>query len=223
MKKLPPRTTRYACGAGHEARGQHGDEPEVFYNYLALFMQRRIIAAWLFQLKATWVGLAAARTRYACARYGGAMQEIQVIATRLAVEDAVVRLFVATDERDWAALEACFTTPFTLDMTSMAGGSPAQISPREVATASATAFQPLDHVHHQIGNLQTTIDGSAALVRCYGVAFHHRAAVTQGLKTRTFVGTYELKLRRDSSQWLVTELKYLLKFIDGNPNLENSR
>jgi len=148
------------------------------------------------------------------------MQPNQDLATRVAIEDTVVRLFVATDERNWPALEACFTTPFTLDMTSMVGGSPAQLTPREVATAWATAFKPLDHVHHQIGNLQTTIEGSSARVRCYGIALHHRAAVTQGLKTRIFVGTYEIGLRLEGSQWRVAELKYLLKFIDGNADLE---
>ena len=149
-------------------------------------------------------------------------RDLRDIAARLAVEDVVVRLFVATDERDWPALEACFTTPFTLDMTSMVGGSPTQITPREVATAWAAGFKPLDHVHHQIGNLQTSIDGSTAVVRCYGVAFHHRAGVAQGLKTRIFVGTYEIKLRLDNSRWLVGELKYLLKFIDGNAELERA-
>jgi hypothetical protein len=148
------------------------------------------------------------------------MHTNQDIATRIAIEDTVVRLFVATDERNWPALEACFTSPFTLDMTSMVGGSPTQLTPREVATAWATAFKPLDHVHHQIGNLQTTVQGSSARVRCYGVAFHHRAAVSQGLKTRIFVGTYEFGLRLEGAQWLVTELKFLLKFIDGNPKLD---
>ena len=56
------------------------------------------------------------------------MQEYQDLAARVAVEDVVVRLFVSTDERDWPALEACFTTPFTLDMTSMVGGSKAQLT-----------------------------------------------------------------------------------------------
>jgi hypothetical protein len=69
--------------------------------------------------------------------------------------------------------------------------------------------------------MQTTIEDSSARVGCYGVAFHHRAAVSQGLKTRIFVGTYEFKLHRENSQWLVEELKFLLKFIDGNPNLES--
>jgi len=92
------------------------------------------------------------------------MLETSQIAARLAVEDTVGRLFVATDERNWPALESFFTTPFTLDMTSVAGGSPTQITGREVAAAWAAAFEPL-----------------------------------------------------------VSDLKFLLKFIDGNPDLEKSR
>jgi len=57
------------------------------------------------------------------------------LASRLAVEDTVVAMFVATDQRDWAALKACFTAPFTLDMTSMVGGSPASMTPGQVANA----------------------------------------------------------------------------------------
>ena len=51
----------------------------------------------------------------------------QDLVIRQQVEDAVIRMFVATDERDWPTVESCFTDPFILDMTSMAGGSPATI------------------------------------------------------------------------------------------------
>ena len=54
------------------------------------------------------------------------------LAARMAVEDTVVRMFVATDERDWATLETCFTDPFTLDMTSMVGGAPLTMTPKDV-------------------------------------------------------------------------------------------
>jgi hypothetical protein len=119
---------------------------------------------------------------------------VEDLALRQAVEDTVIRMFVATDERNWPALEACFTNPFKLDMTSMVGGSPVTMTPRQVAEAWAEGFRPLDHVHHQVGNLQTTVSAQRAQVRCYGVAFHHRSKVTSGAKTRIFVGTYELQL-----------------------------
>jgi hypothetical protein len=147
---------------------------------------------------------------------------IENLATRLAVEDTVVRMFVATDERNWPALEACFSDPFTLDMTSMVGGTPSSTTPRQVADAWAEGFKPLDHVHHQIGNLRTSVDGDQATVRCHGVALHHRARVAPGSKTRIFVGTYELQLRANAQNWQITHLKFNLKFIDGNPELEKA-
>ena len=99
------------------------------------------------------------------------------IATRIEAEDLVIQMFVATDERDGATLEACFMDPFVLDMSSMVGGSPVSMTPRQVASAWADGFKPLTHVHHQIGNMRTNIANGAATVRCYGVALHHRSTV----------------------------------------------
>ncbi len=144
---------------------------------------------------------------------------VDALFARQAVEDAVIRMFVATDERDWPTLEGCFTDPFTLDMTSMVGGVPALMSPAQVAQAWAQGFAPLDHVHHQVGNLRTAVTDSQARVRCYGVAFHHRSAAA-GLKSRVFVGTYELSLVATGLLWQINRLTFNVKFIDGNLNLE---
>jgi hypothetical protein len=143
------------------------------------------------------------------------------LALRVAVEDAVVQMFVATDERDWPTLENCFSNPFTLDMTSMVGGAPTEMTPNQVAKAWAAGFEPLDHVHHQIGNLRTEVSGNQAFVKCHGVAMHHRNRAI-GLKSRIFVGTYELQLRSFSDRWRICRLVFKLKFIDGNLELEKS-
>ena len=141
------------------------------------------------------------------------------IAQRVAVEDAVVRMFVATDEHDWPTLESCFTDPFVLDMTSMAGGQPATMTPQQVAQAWSDGFKPLDHVHHQVGNFRTELAEGKATLKCYGVALHHRTKAS-GLKTRIFVGTYEIDLIPLSNQWRISRLMFKLKFIDGNVELE---
>jgi hypothetical protein len=141
------------------------------------------------------------------------------LSTRLAVEDAIVRLFVATDERDWDTLKQCFTDPFTLDMTSMIGGEPIQMTPTQVANAWAQGFKPLDSVHHQVGNFRTEVKGNQAVVKCYGIALHHREKAT-GEKSRRFVGTYEFDLARSKQVWQVHRLLFKLKFIDGNLDLE---
>ncbi len=144
------------------------------------------------------------------------------IADRLEVEDAVVRLFVATDARDWPAVESCFTDPFVLDMSSMSGGGPVTMTPRQVSQAWADGFKALDHVHHQVGNLQTSVEGHRARVRCHGVAFHHRAAVTTGARTRAFVGTYEIDLVREGAVWLIRLFRFNLEFVEGNLELEKA-
>lgn len=144
------------------------------------------------------------------------------ISTRMKVEDAVVRMFVATDERNWPELESCFTDPFTLDMTSMAGGEPVTMTPRQVAEAWAAGFATLDHVHHQVGNFRTRVEGDRATVRCYGIAYHYRGGIAAAQKSRTFVGTYEIDLVRDGQLWRISRLQFILKFIDGNLQLESA-
>ncbi|MCI4431561.1 MAG: nuclear transport factor 2 family protein [Burkholderiales bacterium] len=143
-------------------------------------------------------------------------------AVRQEVEDVVVKMFVATDERDWPTLESCFTDPFVLDMTSMVGGDPATMTPRQVAAAWADGFKPLSHVHHQVGNFRTAISGSTASVRCYGIALHHRSGISVEAKSRRFVGTDELDLSATDSGWRINRLKFNLKFIDGNLALEQA-
>jgi hypothetical protein len=144
-----------------------------------------------------------------------------VFARHQAVEDAVVRMFVATDERDWPTVQDCFTNPLILDMTSMVGGAPVVLTPQQLATTWSEGFKPLDAVHHQIGNFRITLDGDSALVRCYGVALHHRATAAR-MKTRVFVGTYELQLQYADKIWRINQLVFKLKFIDGNLKLEES-
>ena len=146
----------------------------------------------------------------------------EAVAVRQDVEDVVVRMFVATDERDWPTLEACFTDPFVLDMTSLVGGTAATMTPRQVTAAWAEGFKSLSHVHHQVGNFRTVVSGSSARVRCYGIALHHRSDISDDAKTRRFVGTYELGVENTQRGWRIRRLRFLLKFIDGNLALEKA-
>jgi 3-phenylpropionate/cinnamic acid dioxygenase small subunit len=144
------------------------------------------------------------------------------LAARLAVEDVVIKLFVATDERDWKCVESCFTDPFVFDMTSVTGGQPSNMTPKQVAQMWSDGLKALDHVHHQTGNFRTEVEGDEARVRCYGIALHHRGNIEAPKKTRRFVGTYEFELANQDESWRITHFKFLLKFIDGNLELEKA-
>ena len=58
-------------------------------------------------------------------------------------QDAVVgvvnRVFLGTDARDWPAVQACFAPSVLFDMTSVAGGEPARLSPEEITAGWDTA------------------------------------------------------------------------------------
>lgn len=139
---------------------------------------------------------------------------------RQEVEDVVVRVFVATDRRDWASVESCLADPVTLDMTSMTGGEAQRLTPAEVAAGWREGLAPIDFVHHQVGNFQIAVDGDNATASCYGIAFHHREKISTPSKTRTFVGSYDLHLSRTDAGWRIDLFRFDLKFIDGNRELE---
>ncbi|MDQ5857780.1 MAG: nuclear transport factor 2 family protein [Acidobacteriota bacterium] len=141
-------------------------------------------------------------------------------AARQDVEDVVVRLFVATDRRDWATVEACLADTVILDMTSMAGGEPARMTAGEVVAMWTKGLEPIDHVHHQVGNFQIDVDRDRASVFCYGIALHYREKISNSSKSRTFVGSYDIHLARTEGKWRIELFRFNLKFIEGNRELE---
>ena len=141
---------------------------------------------------------------------------------RRELEDLVVRAFVATDERDWETLHSCLTDPVILDMTSLVGGEPSAVPPEMVSSLWSEGFANLDHIHHQVANFRTTIDGDRAEVKCYGTTYHYRSEIQDPVKWRQFVGTYEFDLLKQGDQWRISRLKFICKFVEGNLQLENA-
>lgn len=136
------------------------------------------------------------------------------------VENVVVRLFVATDRRDWASVEECLADTVILDMTSMSGGEPLHLKSTDVIAAWARGLEPIEQVHHQVGNFQVEVHGDRATVFCYGVAYHHREHISNPSKTRVYVGSYDVRLARTGGRWRIDLFRFNVKFIEGNRELE---
>lgn len=136
------------------------------------------------------------------------------------VRDVVLELFVATDERRWKDVEACLTDPTLLDMASAGGGPPTPLRPADIAGAWASGLAPIQRVHHQVGNLRITVEGAEARATCHGIAYHFRP-VRSGRNTRTFVGTYEIHLRRSGDDWRIDAFRFDLGFLEGNADLHS--
>jgi hypothetical protein len=130
------------------------------------------------------------------------------------------QVFVATDFRDWPAVRECLAPSVLLDMTAPAGGEPARLTPQQVSDGWETGLRPIEHVHHQTGNLSIECGGDQAEARCYGIAYHYRRT-RSGRNTRVFVGSYEFHLQRQAERWRIDVFRFVPKFVEGNLELEN--
>ncbi len=139
-----------------------------------------------------------------------------------AIVDVLVSLFVRTDQRDWPAVERCFDDSVLFDMTSLAGGEPAQLTPSQITSGWEEGLRPLEAIHHQAGNFIVQATGNEATAFCYAIAIHYRR-VASGRNTRTFVGSYDFHLVRGDRSWKIDLFRFNLKFLEGNADLHAER
>jgi hypothetical protein len=135
------------------------------------------------------------------------------------VIECINRLFIGTDNRDWEAVKQCFASTVLFDMSSMGAGVPKEINPDDIVAMWDTGLKPLQAIHHQAGNYTVKINGLEANAFCYGIAIHYLPNKTNK-NTRTFVGSYDFLLGKESGEWKIRHFKYNLKFVDGNKELE---
>jgi SnoaL-like domain len=147
--------------------------------------------------------------------------DLETLLERQRIVDAVTELFVATDRRDWPAVIACFAPQVTFDMRSMTGAPETTVASSEIAAGWERGLAPLAAVHHQAGNFQVRVEGDTAEASCYAIASHYLPNPS-GRNTRTFVGSYDLGLRKDAGRWRITRFRFHLKYVDGNAELERS-
>ncbi len=129
-----------------------------------------------------------------------------------------MKFFIFTDNRDWEKLEQVFDSQVLFDMTSLAGGTPTMIGSKDITSAWDKGLKPLKAIHHQVGNYLVKVNGNSAEVFCYGIAIHYLPN-SNNQNTRTFVGSYNLRLQK-KDRWVIDQFKFNLKYIDGNQNLE---
>jgi 3-phenylpropionate/cinnamic acid dioxygenase small subunit len=132
------------------------------------------------------------------------------------IVDAVTRLFLATDDRDWGAVQECFADEVVF---SMAGSTPETKTPDAISGMWETTLDPIEALHHQVGNFVVKTQGDAADVFCYGIAYHYKPT-RSGRNTRVFVGSYDLHLARVQGEWKIDQFRFNLKFVDGNVDLD---
>lgn len=149
------------------------------------------------------------------------MIDLATLVAKDEIGACIYRLFIATDQRDWDAVRGCLADLVLLDMTSLAGGAPTTLTAVQIADAWEAGLKPIEHVHHQAGNLQIAVDGDTASAFCYGIALHYRST-RLGQNVRRFVGSYDFGLERESRGWVISSFRFNVKFVDGNLELEKT-
>jgi len=132
--------------------------------------------------------------------------------------EAVTRLFVSTDDRDWERVRSCFADRVLFDMGT---GNAGYTTPEAIIAGWTEGLRSLKAIHHQVGNFLVDIRGESAGVSCYGIAFHYLPNRTN-MNIRTFVGSYDLHLWRVEGQWKIDAFTYHPKFVEGNLSLEET-
>lgn len=127
-------------------------------------------------------------------------------------------LFNHTDARNWSGVRTCFAPEVLFDMTSLAGGEPATMTPEQITDAWEQGLKPLHAIHHQVGNFIVDVKDNQADVFCYGTASHYLPNPTKH-NTRVFVGSYDFHLNKANVDWRIDKFKFNLKYIDGNKEL----
>jgi len=134
------------------------------------------------------------------------------------IVEVVNKLFVFTDNQNWDGLRMeVFTNQVEFDMSSL-GGVKATLTSAEICEMWETGFIGVDHINHLAGNYIIHIDDNTANVLAYATATHYKESATLG-KTREFVGTYDIGLINEGSDWRIWQFKYNVKFITGNADL----
>jgi hypothetical protein len=138
-------------------------------------------------------------------------RRIAEVHDRLAVQDGINELFLATDLKDWERVKATFADEVVFDMTSLAGGEPSTMTPQAIADAWAEGLGPVEAVHHQTGNYVVQVNGDMASASCYGTATHYRPNEEKSLTY--FVGSYDFHLVRAATGWKIDRFRFNKKYV----------
>ena len=135
-----------------------------------------------------------------------------------AIQGVVTQVFVATDNRDWKKVEDAFENQVLLDYTSMAGGEPAKLTPSQITSSWKNVLPGFDHTHHALSNFKVIVNKEEATVTHYGNADHF-IDLKNAKDVWTVVGTYDHHLVKTADGWKIDQMKFNLKYMDGNMDL----
>lgn len=148
--------------------------------------------------------------------------EVNQLRDQSSIIGLVNRLFLSTDQRDWADVQSCFAGSVDYDMRSLGAGAPRgpmTVPASEITSLWDREFRLFRATQHLLGNHVVKITDNEASLSCHGMISQYQIH-PQG-NTRTHHGMYHFRLLKTDSQWRVSSIRFDLKFTGGNLELEN--
>jgi hypothetical protein len=123
-------------------------------------------------------------------------------------------LFILTDRKDWAGVEALFVGDLLdVDMSSLAGGGPTRISAGVLVDGFRVGLHANKRSHHMTTNYRVVVTGERATVSAHGYAWN--ALVGRSDLWETW-GEYTIGLRRLEGRWKIAAFRYESKACRGD-------
>ena len=134
-----------------------------------------------------------------------------------AIRDVVDMLFVLTDLKDWAGARALFVEgPIAVDMSSLVGGVPVQITADQLFAGFSTGLHAGKVSHHLATNYRVTVNGDRAEVWAHGYAWNHVPALAADRNLWETWGNYRVSLRHTRGGWKIDGFSYFSKLTRGD-------
>jgi len=126
-------------------------------------------------------------------------------------------LFIYTDQKEWSAARQLFVDgPIEVDMSSLAGGGPIQMTADELLAGFRAGLHEDKPSHHMTTNYRITVTGDQAEVWAHGYAWNrllHYQAESDLWETW---GNYRLPFQRTTNGWRLKGFCYFAKYNCGN-------
>ncbi len=132
------------------------------------------------------------------------------------ITETIIRMFNATDAREWREVERCFSSNVLLDYSSMTGNPASRVSPSQITQSWKQVLPGFENTQHMISNFEVNLTSNRAHIFCKGIAYHFLPHPLGDLWI--VAGTYDFVLE-DLGGWKITAMKFDISFQSGNMKL----
>ncbi|UVF19266.1 nuclear transport factor 2 family protein [Microvirga terrae] len=124
----------------------------------------------------------------------------------IAINDVLCRFFLAFDERDWAAMEACLATEVFIDYASSGREPPNTMNGAEFVQRRRNAVDTLAK-HHSFSNLLLSNEPEGVRGRCnYLILRFDRDFKGEGEDFYHSCGAYEFRFGKAEGLWKISSI-----------------